>query len=137
MTNIISIADRRRSAPPTTEPVWRFDLRVWDTDCGPEALVTDFFDGDGLAAAERLRQFASMLDTISYYLMQQAHHMEPNDDGQILAKLSVFENSRVRLRVNDDMIQTVAQEEWLRRRFDDAKAIVNENRPAPANGSLS
>ncbi|MFD2235947.1 hypothetical protein [Aureimonas populi] len=133
MANIINIADRQKNGAPVIDPVWRFDLRVWDTEGGPEALVTDFFDGDGLEAADRLRQFAAMLDTISYCLMQQAHHMDPNDDGQILAKVAVFENSRVRLRVNDDMIQTIEQEEWLRRRFDDAKAIVNEDRSAPAN----
>ncbi|MBB3997213.1 hypothetical protein [Aureimonas pseudogalii] len=120
--NVIDIRDRLK--PKAAEPKWAFDLRIWSTPGGPEALITDFNDQDGHEAADRLRVFAGMLDQLHYYMMQQAHMMEPNDDGQILAKLAVFESSRVRLRINDDRVQTVEQEDWLRERFEDAKSSV-------------
>lgn len=126
MADIINIADRRK--PVTVDPQWFFDLRVWDSLEGETAVITAFDDTDELETADRLRKMAKALDYLSYLMLQQAEDMEPSDDGVPLAKMTVFESSRVRLRINDDRVATPEQEDWLRERFEDAKGIVADNR---------
>ncbi len=119
MGDVISIPAHRK--PVREDTRWRFNLSVYD---GPEGLITEFNDEDGLEAADRLRDFARMLDVLSFLMKQQAEEIEPGDDGHCLAQAHIYENSRVVLRVDDHRVTTDDQREWIKERLEDAKGIV-------------
>lgn len=121
---IIHIGDHRKPVPSPTSYRWSCDLRIWNTDTGVVGSVTDSDIRDDEERGDRLRRIAHELDQLSFFLMQQAEEISPSEDGVCLAKVAVFESSRVRIRVHDGKIVSGAHEEWLRERLDDAKGLV-------------
>lgn len=122
--NVININNHRKPKPTTADPAidWFFDLRAWNTEGGVQGQITDSNINDGLSSADRLRKIAAAMDYLSYLLFQQAEDIESSEYGDPLLKITVFENSAVRIRLNDAKVETDAQTEWLADRLDDAKA---------------
>lgn len=121
---VIQISDWR--AGKQKEPTWIFDLRIHATADGDyQGVVLDFNDDPGMAfnggVGDRMRAYADALDHLSWLLRQQAEQLDPGDRGIPIATAVIFENSAVRVRVNDERLITDEQFAWLDKRFDDAK----------------
>jgi len=86
-------------------------------------MTTAFDDADGLDVADRLRHHADALENLAWILRDQAHLMQPNEDGRVLSYLTVWENARVRTWISDQIV-TPEQEDWLARRYDEAKSTI-------------
>ena len=119
--HVIHLADRRR--PRQIEKVWTFDLRVFSVPGGSEAFIMDT-PADNRHKGEQLRAMAAQLDEVRFLMLQQAHLLEPDRDGRIVATASIYESSRVQLRSNEEMVATEAAATWLRDRLEDAKGAV-------------
>ena len=119
---IIQIGDHLKPTPISYR--WSCDLQIWNTDSGVVGIVAGSEAREGEERGDRLRRIAHELDQMSFYLMQQAEEVSSSDDGVCLAKVAVFESSRVRIRVHDKKIASEPQKEWLRERLEDAKGLM-------------
>lgn len=123
MSNVVRISDFRKDRRQSGDdpPTWLFDLRAFGKGGRYEGSIIDFNETVGGSEAVRLRMYADCLDQLSWFIRQQAEQIEPSEDGFPLAAATVFESSRVRVRVNDEKVVTKEQMGWLDRCFDDAK----------------
>jgi hypothetical protein len=121
---IIQIGHWEKPTSAPTEYRWSCDLQVWNTDTGVIGLVAGSETRDGEELGDRLRRIADELDQLAFFLTQQAEETLPSRDGVCLAKVAIFESSRVQIQVHKEKIPSERQEEWLRERLDHAEGLV-------------
>lgn len=75
-----------------------------------------FFHKDlmDLPSAERLREAADMLEDTVSALRATAHETDPNEDGQVVAQITIYSSSRIETLFHPNLNDP----EWLRRRLD-------------------
>lgn len=114
--------------------IWEMDVRVFCGVKGWSGTILGFnpnanFDEE-MTPGQRMVRHAEALESLSWMLRQQAENLNPTEQGMPLATALVFENSAVRVRINDDKVVTAEQFEWLDRRFDDAKEAARPRQPS-------
>lgn len=125
--NVVSIAKAReqRSSPKATDR-YLFTLHVYDGgadgDYGCISGLNEEMDGD------ELRDAAGRLECLARIMRDQAEDIDPDEDGFILGRVTVWESSRVRCWTSD-RVATDEQIAWLHDRLDDAKDCIT---PLPA-----
>lgn len=123
--NVINISDWRKRESAETPPSWLFDMRAFVGVDGYSGNILSFNDDHAAfpdkGVSDRLLRYADCLDQLSWFLRQQAENMDPSENGVPIATATIWENSMVRVRVNDEKLVTETQFDWLDRRFDDAK----------------
>lgn len=131
MADIIDIRRQREKrkatkGQPTDRGDWLFRLDVYRPEPGTEGFVGSIVSWDeapdGLEVADRLRRFASALEDLARTMRMNAHGMQPDADGEVLAGCMVWESSKVRIWLDTERMTTPEQLEWLDRRLDEAKA---------------
>lgn len=122
MSNVIEIANfRKKSDEPKR---WICDIAVYETRTETFGTILDAnMDDEHLDHGERFRALADRLDDLSFILRQQAEQVSKSENGEAIGTAIVFESGNVRVRINDDKVETAEQREWMRRRFDDAKDV--------------
>jgi hypothetical protein len=122
-------AERERRRKSNGEPLhglWMFTVQVYAPLAGEtrySGTLDGFSDGDGLTAADRLREYAGALADLSWQLRAHAHAMEPDKDGRVLSHATIYESGRV-ITWTSDVMQSVDQIEWLRARYDIAQRFA-------------
>lgn len=132
MDNIINLnAEREKRTVFEPYADHKFSLDVFDTSDGSlSCRLHEFSLDDGLSQADRLRAFAKKLEEIAGLLRDDAHVIEPNDDGLVLARVMVWQSSRVTTWASNK-VETEEQVEWLRERLDEAKGSVAPLQASP------
>lgn len=122
MSNVIEIANFRKK--PDEPKRWICDIAVFETPTETLGTILDAnMDDEHLDHGERFRALADRLDDLSFILRQQAEQVSKSENGEAIGTAIVFESGNVRVRINDDKLETAEQREWMRRRFDDAKDV--------------
>lgn len=136
--NIIDITAEREKRNPV-HGCWLFSLDVFlpiDPSSAraavgdPTAKITGFDPDDGLSVGDRMRRWAANLEAIARIIRQQAHSIDPDKDGELLAVVKVWESSRVQTWV-DSGVDGPERVAWMHRRFDDAKTTVRVTAEGP------
>ena len=124
MTNVIDFGAEKDKRAPQDEPRYEFSLDVYTHDGGDLSGRLHGFDAeDGCTRGERLRIFARFLEDLAANLRDDAQQAEPDDDGFVLGRFTVWESSRVRSWVSN-RCGSEEQVEWMRERLDDAKQTI-------------
>lgn len=122
MSNVIEIANFRKK--PDEPKRWVCDIAVFETETETLGTILDAnMDDEHLDHGERFRALTDRLDDLSFILRQQAEQVSKSENGEAIGTAIVFESGNVRVRINDDKVETAEQREWMRRRFDDAKDV--------------
>lgn len=128
MADIIDLVDYVNAKKIGNDPhgEWMFRLDVFapkTEDKSHSGLIISFNDGDRRDVADRLRAYANALEDLASIVRDDAEDMQPSEDGKVLARLKVWESSRVQIWTSS-MVETQDQAEWLRLRLDDASGLV-------------
>lgn len=104
---------------------WLFNLAVYAPAVADGQYSGNIFDAADLQMAEapHIRLAAAALENIAAILLDVAHLTEPDSDGRVLCRTTVFESSKVQTWVSDQ-IETAEQQAWLSGRLDDAKLTI-------------
>lgn len=122
MSNVIEIANFRKK--PDEPKRWICDIAVFETETETLGTILDAnMEDEHMDHGERFRALADRLDDLSFILRQQAEQVSKSENGEAIGTAIVFESGNVRVRVNDDKLETKEQREWMRRRLDDAKDV--------------
>jgi hypothetical protein len=125
MSNVIDLFSERekRKAEPAHDE-FQFTVDVYantEGDVSGKLFNVEIFDG--VSDADRFRMMATRLEALAVICHDKATHLEPDEDGFTLARIKVFESSRVRAWYSDK-IEGAESIQWMERRLDDAKSII-------------
>lgn len=125
IVDLLAERQKRAGAPQYGAPIFSLDVYAPITPGGAVSGMLSGFDAlDDLdQASARMRHQAAALEALALMLRDQAEQMSPTDDGHVMARAMIWENSRVSLW-QSDRIETEPQADWLRQRFDDAKLLA-------------
>ena len=120
MTNVIEFSKYKKE--PDEEQRWIVDLSIFKSDRQTSAKIIDAnLDDEDQSHGDRYRYIADRLDDLSFIFRQYAEAENPSERGAVIATATIFEDSTVRVRTDENKVVTGEQKEWVRRRFDDAK----------------
>lgn len=129
---IIDLAEeKRRRELASAEPVngdWLFSLDVYaPVKVGMQhtGIISKMSDAGEAPTAEQMRRHADALSNLADILRDQANAIEPDDDGKVLSRTTIFESSRVRVWISDE-IKSPEQHDWLTERYADALIEANK-----------
>jgi len=122
VTNIIEFSKYKKE--PDEEQRWIVDLSIFESDRQTSAKIIDAnLDDEDQSHGDRYRYIADRLDDLSFIFRQYAEAENPSDRGAVIATATIFEDSTVRVRTDENKVVTDEQKEWVKRRFDDAKSV--------------
>jgi len=120
MNNVVEFSKYKKE--PDEQPRWIVDLSIFESDRQTSARIIDAnTEDDDQDTGDRYRLIADRLDDLSFIFRQYAEQESASELGQVIATVTVFENSTVRVRTDENKIVTREQKDWVKERFDDAK----------------
>jgi hypothetical protein len=143
VADVIDIRQQRErkqatKGQPTDRGDWLFRLDVYRPEPGTRSYVGSIVDWDcvpdGLEVGDRLRRFAEALEDLARSMRAQAHGMQPDPNGELLAGVMIWESSRVRTWVNTARVGPDADMTWFDRRLDEAKQAARDLAQEEADG---
>lgn len=128
MDNVINLfAEREKRTSEPEHDDFEFSLHVYASKAGEASAHIFNADPGPMSEAENYRMMADRLEKLAVILHDKACSLQPDEDGFALARIKVFESSRVRAWYSDK-IEGQESVEWMERRLDDAKTIIS---PSP------
>jgi hypothetical protein len=123
--NIIKISDFRavKNTQTKMHPPFFFSVDFQQESPGEWTAKLQMWENTTGDKAADLRLAAPILENIARLMRDNANLEAPDDNGFVLAQVTIFESSKVRSWVSDK-VSTEDQIEWLDRRLDDAKLLI-------------
>lgn len=123
MSNVIEFRRREKTAdePP---PRWICDLAIFESETETIAKILDAnLEDEGRDIGDRYREIADRLDDLSWIFRNYAERESASEKGASIGTAIVFEDGTVRVRFDDDRVNTPERRKWLRDQFDTAKEV--------------
>lgn len=127
--DLAKVRAAREAGKPFERGEWLFNMSVF---APPHGAVDPQYSGfmpecadSELTDTQHMRMAADALENIAWILRDMAHDQEPDADGRVLSRTTIYESSRVRTWISSD-IQSGEQKQWMIDRLDDAKKNVAE-----------
>lgn len=122
MTNVIEFSKYKKE--PDEEQRWIVDLSIFESERQTSARIIDAnMDDEDQSLGDRYRYIADRLDDLAFIFRQYAEAENPSERGAVIATATIFEDSTVRVRTDENKVVTDEQKEWVKRRLDDAKTV--------------
>lgn len=122
MTNVIEFSKYKKE--PDEEQRWIVDLSIFESERQTSARIIDAnMDDEDQSLGDRYRYIADRLDDLAFIFRQYAEAENPSERGAVIATATIFEDSTVRVRTDENKVVTDEQKEWVKERFDDAKTV--------------